>query len=64
MRIHREPNAELVGSKIIVVFDRIRKGPDLLATAGRHRAQYMIVEGEDNPALAVIDVKLHYIPER
>lgn len=64
MNIHREANAELVGSKIIVVFDIIRKGPNILATRGRDRAQYMIVEGKDEPAFAVIDVKLHYIPER
>ena len=64
MNTHREPNATLLGEKIIVVCDEITKGPSLFATRGRHNAQYMVVEGRSKPAYAVIDVKLSYIKER
>jgi hypothetical protein len=61
---HMEAGATLLGAKILVVCDKITKGPCILATRGRDRAQYMLVEGGDKPAYAVIDVKLHYIKER
>ena len=64
MNVHREVNATLLGEKILVVCDGITKGPVLLATRGRHNAQYMIVEGILKPAFAVIDIKLRYIQER
>lgn len=64
MTVHREANATLLGKKIIVVCDKIGKGPCLFSTKGRHRAQYMIVEGESKPAYAVIDLKLRYVKER
>ena len=64
MNIHREANATLRGEKILIVCDGIKKGPSLLATRGRHNAQYMIVEGGTKPAFAVIDVKLNYIKDR
>jgi len=62
--IHREANANLLGRKILVVCDRITKGPKLLATKGRHNAQYMIVMGEDKPVFAIIDLRLSYVKER
>jgi hypothetical protein len=61
---HTEPNATLLGEKIIVVCDAITKGPLLLSTKGRHRAQYMVVEGQSKPAYAVIDVMLTYVKKR
>jgi hypothetical protein len=64
LNVHREENATLVGRKILVVCDQITDGPRLLATKGRHNAQYMVVEGMSKPAFAVIDVKLSYIKER
>jgi len=64
LKIHREANATLHGEKILIVCDGIKKGPSLLATKGRHNAQYMIVEGARKPAFAVIDVQLRYIKER
>jgi hypothetical protein len=54
----------LLGKKILVVCDWITKGPNLYATRGRDNAQYMVVEGGDKPAFAVIDVKLSYVKER
>ena len=54
----------LLGDKLLVVYDGVKKKPTLLATRGRHNAQIMVVEGKDNPAFAKIDVKLHYIKER
>lgn len=65
MPIHREANATLLGRKILVVYDAIRRGPSLVSTKGRHNAQSMEIEGSDErPAFAVIDVKLHYVKER
>ena len=64
MTAHREANATLLGRKILVVCDHITEGPCLLATKGRHNAQYMVVEGMSKPAYAVIDVRLSYIKER
>ena len=64
MNTHREANATLLGEKILVVCDKITKGPSLLATRGRHNAQYMVVEGWSKPAYAVIDVRLSYVKER
>jgi hypothetical protein len=62
--VHREPNATLLGRKIIVVCDNIIKGPHLFSTRGRDNAQYMVVEGKSKPAYAVIDIKLSWVKER
>ena len=64
LSIHREANATLLGTKIIVTYDNIKRGPTLYATTGRDNAQCMTVEGKDEPAFAVIDVKLRYIKDR
>jgi len=64
LKVHREANATLLGRKILVVYDSIKKGPCLYSTGGRHNAQYMVVEGSSKPAFAVIDVKLRYVKER
>ncbi len=64
MNIHREANATLLGRKILIVHDGITKGPKLLATKGKHNAQYMVVVGGDKPAFAVIDLRLSYVKER
>jgi len=65
MSIHRELNATLVGRKIFVVYSAMRKPTSVIATKGRHRAQSIVVTGtEDQPAFAVINLKLHYIPVR
>lgn len=64
MIIHRGANDEIAGSKIIVVFDKLKTKPTLMQTKGRHNAQYMIVDGKDKPALAFIDVVLGYVKER
>jgi hypothetical protein len=64
LNVHTEPNATLLGRKILVVCDEIVKRPSLYTTKGRHNAQYMIVEGTSKPAYAVIDLKLSYIKER
>lgn len=64
MSIHREPNATLTGEKILIVCDSIKKGPSRLATRGRHNGQFMVVEGDQKPAFAIIDFKLRYLKER
>lgn len=64
MNIHREGNATLLGSKLLIVYDGIKKKPTRYATSGRHNAQIMIVEGIDEPAFAKIDIMLRYIKER
>ena len=64
MNIHKEVNATLLGKKILVVCDGITKVPALYSTKGPHNAQYMIVEGGDKPAFAIIDVRLSYVKER
>ena len=64
MNIHREANATLLGEKILVVCDVITKGPALYATKGRHNAQFMVVEGGNKPAFAIIDIKLQYVKTR
>lgn len=64
MSLHREANAELVGRKIFVMYSSMRRPPTVFATKGRHRAQSMIVSGtEENPAYAVINIRLRNIPE-
>jgi hypothetical protein len=63
LNIHREANATLLGDKLLVVYDGIKKKPTLYPTSGRHNAQIMIVEGKDNPAFAKIDIKYRYIKE-
>jgi len=65
MPVHIEPNATLLGRKILVAYSSLKRKPTIIATKGRHNAQCMIVQGTDEvPAYAVIDVKLHYIKER
>ncbi|MCJ7633649.1 hypothetical protein MUP77_14825 [Candidatus Bathyarchaeota archaeon] len=64
MNVHKESDATLIGNKIIVVFDRLTRGPELMASRGHDRAQYMSVEGKDEPALAVIDIRLSYVKKR
>ena len=64
MSVHREANATLLGRKILVTYDELSKQPHVYATRGRHRAQYMVVEGKTEPARAIIDVKLHYVKDR
>lgn len=64
LTIHSEANATLLGRKILVTYDNVKKSPTLLATKGRDNAQYMIVEGTEKPAFAVINLKLSYIKER
>jgi len=64
LTVHMEANATLLGRKILVVCDKVSKGPHLYATTGRDNAQYMIVEGRSKPSYAIIDVKLHYVKER
>ena len=47
------------------IYHKILKGPKKLQTKGRHNAQYMTVKGsKENPVMAIIDMKLHYVPER
>lgn len=64
MNIHKEENATLLGKKILVVCDGVTKEPALYSTRGSHNAQYMVVEGGNKPAFAIIDVKLSYVKER
>lgn len=64
MTVHREANATLLGRKIIVVCDKITKGPHFLATTGRDKAQYMEVKGHSKPAYAIIDVRLSWVKQR
>ena len=64
MTVHTEPNATLLGRKILVVHEGITKGPSLYPTRGRHNAQYMEVSGGSKPAFAVIDLKLQYVKDR
>ena len=64
MIIHREPNATLLGKKILIVHDGVTKGPALYTTKSRHNAQYLVVKGEKKPAFAIIDIKLQYVKVR
>ena len=64
MTVHREANATLLGDKLLVVYDGIKKKPTMYPTSGRHNAQIMIVEGDNQPAYAIIDYKLSWIKDR
>lgn len=64
MSIHKEANATLIGRKILIVHDKITKKPHVCATTGRDKAQYMVVEGRNKPAFAIINVKLKRIKQR
>lgn len=64
MNVHTEANATLLGRKILVTYDELSKKPHVLATRGKDRTQYMVVEGKTEPAHAIIDVKLHYVKDR
>ena len=65
MTVGKQANDVLLGEKIIVVYNSIKKGPNKLQTRARHNAQYMTVEGDNEcPATAVLDIRLHYIKDR
>ena len=65
MPIHRELNDTLLGRKILVVYSAMKKPPSVIATKGRHRAQSIVVTGtKDQPAFAVINLKLRNVPVR
>ena len=65
LRVSKNENDTLLGQKIIVVYDLVKKNPSKMQTRGRHNAQYMTVEGtKERPATAIIDIRLHYVKDR
>lgn len=64
MIIHREPGDTLVAEKILVTFDKVKRGPELMSTRGRHNAQYMSVQGRREPAFAIIDIEFEWVRRR